>query len=105
MFLYIFLYSPYHLSENQVFSQYIVVHVFSTCTDVILVLPVLPGIPGIPAGGINAQRMCEFDPEAQKNMTTMTGTPMYMAPETFKKNSYTKVRKSLIHLISLTLSL
>ena len=31
----------------------------------------------------------EVDPEAPPNMTTMTGTPMYMAPETFISASYT----------------
>ena len=31
----------------------------------------------------------ELDPEAPPNMTIMTGTPMYMAPEVFKSKMYT----------------
>ena len=45
------------------------------------------------AGALNFERMDdsqqEHDAEAPPNMTTMTGTPMYMAPETFVSASYT----------------
>ena len=44
-------------------------------------------------GAINFERakneQLEYDPEAAPNMTTMTGTPMYMAPEVFKSKVYT----------------
>ena len=44
-------------------------------------------------GAINFERAnnshLENDPQASPNMTTMTGTPMYMAPEVFKSKMYT----------------
>jgi len=44
-------------------------------------------------GAINFERAnnshLENDPQASPNMTTMTGTPMYMAPEIFTNASYT----------------
>jgi len=44
-------------------------------------------------GALNFERIDnshqQLDPDAAPNMTTMTGTPMYMAPESFVSASYT----------------